>query len=58
MIKPKQEHFLKTPGSGQTATVPTPPKFKPYQAAAHPRAAEIDALPQAVGMGRTSRKSL
>lgn len=56
MTKPIQEHFAKTPGSGQTATVPTPPKFKPYEPAEHPRAEEIDALPQAVGMGRAPRK--
>lgn len=45
-------HHTATPGSGQIAQPRQPPAMRPYRPAAHPRAAEIDALPAAVGMGK------
>ncbi|OWT62007.1 hypothetical protein [Candidimonas nitroreducens] len=45
---------VKTPGSGQIAQPPYHPKPKPYRPSPHLRAAEIDALPRAVSMGRVA----
>jgi len=44
------------PGSGQIAQPPYHPRPKPYRPAPHLRAAEIDALPVLVGMGRLSER--
>ena len=44
-------HHQKSAGSGQIAQPPYHPKPEPYRPAPHLRAAEIDALPRAVGMG-------
>lgn len=51
-------HHTVAPGSGQIAQAPQPTKFRPYRPAQHPRAAEIDALPVAVGIGRVPTKDL
>lgn len=43
-------HHTPAPGSGQIAQPRQPTKFRPYRPVPHLRAAEIDALPVAVGM--------
>jgi hypothetical protein len=51
MTKLKSPHQPK-PGSGQIAQPPYHPRPKPYRPTPHLRAAEIDALPVTVGMGK------